>query len=282
METGMIRKIAKETIPVCDAVIGCNGVGVCWMNEKIIVGICEDERKDAEHIYRICVQYLNARKITGQFHFFSNGKEVLQYCEDKEKSRIDLLFLDIEMPQMDGIEVKNRLLRQRNIWRITFVSGHLENVFDAYGLKTIGFIPKPVAVEKIQKAIATVMLELREKKSFLISDIANAKRNVNAEDILYLKADGSYTEIYVMDEKRNQVQMILCTKKLGVLEKEWEDSFLIRVHKTYMVNLPNVMSIDQAITIREVSQKIPIGRKYKEETRRQYIQFGKEIVRSRL
>lgn len=76
------------------------------------------------------------------FYLFQSAEEVLYYCENMKNKRIDILFLDIEMPGMDGICLKNKLVDSPLIWRILFTTYYREKVFDAFGLKTIGFLLK--------------------------------------------------------------------------------------------------------------------------------------------
>lgn len=252
------------------------------MKNGIVIGICEDKKEDLERLKSICVKYMKNEDISFRILEFYDGKKVLDYCFDSENERIDLLYLDIEMPGMDGIKLKEFLLKQRKIWRIVFASSHLENVYDAYSLKTIGFIPKPVSDDKVVKALTDVLNDLRTQKILVLKDNSNRKRFIDIDDVLYLKADGSYTEIYVNSEQCGKVEMILHTKKMGELEREWSDKCFVRVHKTYMVNLRNILKIEKEIEIRNTTVKIPIGRKYREQVKNRYFEFGKDVITSRI
>lgn len=114
---------------------------------KFNIGICDDMKEEAENIKNLCEEFFMKSEWNSSFILFSDGEEVLNY----DGERIDLLFLDIEMKEKDGIEVLRELEHSKIVWKVVFVSRHQESVFDAFGIKTLGFEKKPVKYEKIEK-----------------------------------------------------------------------------------------------------------------------------------
>ncbi len=245
------------------------------------IGICDDHAEVRNLILQLCEKYF---KDSDKEHFyleFSSGEEVLKYCENKDNFRIDLLLLDIEMDGISGIELKDKAIKQDLILRIAFVSSHTEDIFDAYGTKTIGFIPKPPVYNNIKKVLDITIDELRENVVITISGYKGDIIEIKLDDILYLKADGSCTEIYTYNSILNDTY-ILSTKKLGEIENELSEFSIIRVHKSYLVNIANVLEINSQVILRDNLVQIPIGRRYKENTKRKFYQFGKNRIRKRL
>lgn len=120
----------------------------------MLIGICDDKPKEISIVEDICKKCLNGNSECSYIHF-NSGREVLDYSKNKENSRIDLLFLDIEMDEMDGIVVKNELMKNNMIWRIVFVTGVDQKEVDAFGLKVIGYIQKPATQERINRYICS-------------------------------------------------------------------------------------------------------------------------------
>lgn len=249
----------------------------------MVIGICDDLAQDRKRIYEFCEAFLSVENIDHQYRMFASGEEVLEYCKQKDQERIDLLFLDIELGAIDGIQVKDRILRQDMVWRIVFVSGNKDKVFLSFGLKTLGFLVKPAEEEDIAKSIRMVLEDLKEDVLVKIADSKTAAtRYVKLEDIEYFVADGNYTKIVLHTDEDAQEDYILVTKKIGELEQEYSGFPILRVHKSYMVNMVNVVGITGEITLRDSTDKIPVGRTFKDVVKRKYMEFGKEKVRGRI
>lgn len=129
-----------------------------------------------------------------------------------------------------------------------------------------------MALADIKENVEIEINSLSEKQSLILK----------LEDILYFEGDRNYTKLYISNHLKGDEKYKLLTKKIGELEKELKKYSIIRVHKSYMVNLHKVMSVEQNITLMGTEEKIPIGRAYKEEVRNRFIEFAKEKVRLRI
>ena len=167
------------------------------------IGICDDQNEVRDLIFKLCEKYFESHNEEHFYLEFVSGEEVIQYCENKDNCRIDLLLLDIEMDGISGIELKDMVIKQNMILRIAFVSSHTEDIFDAYGTKTIGFIPKPPIYNNIKKVLDITLDELRENVVIIIKGYKGDIIEIKLDDILYLKADGSCTEIYTYNSILN-------------------------------------------------------------------------------
>lgn len=248
----------------------------------IRVGICDDNEKDRQRIYTLCEKYFEEDKIEHEYFFFTSGEEVLGYCEKEKGRRIDLLFLDVEMEGISGIKVKDRVLREDMIWRIVFVSSYKEEVYNSFGLKTIGFEVKPISKERVNKWIRVVLEDMKADVLLNFKDISGAEHYVRMEDIEYFAADGNCTRVFLHNCTGRENKSLLIFKKIGELEKELAQYPIIRVHKSYMVNLENVMDIRDEVSLRDMQQKVPVGRTYKESSICKYREYGRNKMRKRL
>lgn len=247
----------------------------------IHIGICDDIDRERQHIYDICEEYFKEIKDEHEYTFFQKSEDVLAYCDSGNK-RIDLLFLDIELPGLSGIELKDAILTENTIWRIAFVSSHEESILGAFSKKTIGFICKPADKDKVIKMIKIVMDELNENVVLSIRDLNGNAYNIEVKDIIYMKAAGSYTEIVTFSSVNQMNRYILSTRKIGDLQKEMKEHSIIRVHKSYMVNLLHVLEIGQNVVLYNGLIELPVGRVYKEAARKKYLEFGRTIMRNRI
>ena len=230
------------------------------MDINLTIAICDDENNIHDTIKGYCNDFFGECAEIQYVDFF-DGNEVIEYCKD-ENIKIHLLFLDIEMKTVNGLDVMNALMNESQIWRIAFVSSHTESILDTFSIKTIGFIPKPMEETRIAKVLNSVVEEYQENRT--IEVIAGKwTKLIRYEDIVYLKADGSYTEVYTY--AKGEVVRYTMAKKLGVIEKELNDNIFLRAHKSFIVNAEFVTGNKNEITLANIQSPIPIGRKYKNE-----------------
>lgn len=195
--------------------------------------------------------------------------ELIKSCEDAVEAfklirdeHIDLVFLDIEMPKMDGME----MLRNLNpLPQIIFVTAHAEYAVESYEYNVTDFIQKPISAARFLKAIDKAVSRFEEKRAnitekdktiFIKTDSKLVQ--INTEDILYVEALGNYMRLYTTGGKYT----ILSTMK-DIAAKLSSDDF-VRVHRSFIVRLDKIESIeDQFIIIQ--GKQISIGKAYKDE-----------------
>ena len=246
------------------------------------IGICDDFIEVCQSIFNLCEEYFKKNTMKHEYVFFHSGEEVLSYCEINNNHYIDILFLDVEMQGISGIDLIKEVLWQDKIARIVFVTNHSESIYNTFSRKTIGFIPKPPSQEKITKMLLITIDEIEENIVLKIRDYDGKFTDIYMEDIVYLKASGSYTEIVTRGSENVLREFILSTKKMGDLEKEMRSYPIIRVHKSYMVNLASVIDFREKILLQNLSMEIPVGRIYKENAKIKYLQYVKNRIKKRL
>lgn len=243
------------------------------------IGICDDCMEVRNEIREICENFAEKQGIGFHYWEFLNGETVLDYCQSREEGKLDLLFLDIEMDGMNGISVKEALADNAAVFRIAFVTSHEEKVWDAFGKKTIGFLKKPVNCNGIEKMLRIVLKEYEENMEIIIRGYCRESYRVQLEDIVYLKAEGSYTEIVCVGQEK---KVPLVCKKLGELEKELNGVSIIRIHKSYLVNLVNVVDVENGVRLLGKEEVLPVGRSYKASVKTAFLSYGRNRMRKRL
>ena len=227
----------------------------------MIVGICDDEKICIERTLECLEQAKKELCMDFKCITFSSGEELL-----KSKEHMDILFLDVEMDGISGIEAMKQLEEKDNVNYIIFASSHSEYVFDSFGFKTMGFLCKPIAYDKFIKEVKKILNKL--------ANVEPIEINVDGKNVLISPDD----IMYVLGE-RNYVRVV--TRQNEYLTygnmKSWEEklikSSVIRVHKSYLVNLKYITNISDVATFINISDEIPVGRKYKEEARGKYKEY---------
>ncbi len=183
---------------------------------------------------------------------------------------ITLLFLDIEMDDISGIEVK-RILEQKNVHTfIVFNTMHQELMSEAFGCNVISFITKPFSKHMIQRSI--------EKAAFLTKDYfpihLDEKVVLACGDILYLHAEDKYTIFYTLAGESFSTR-----KPLKEWCEELEELGFARVSRSAMINMKYYVAVHGKNVVLQQKTELPISRRYINPLKQQFQNYMLQMMR---
>lgn len=236
------------------------------------IGICDDEALIRKFIHKNIDTFFSDK--TGEYNVveFSDGNDFLRWI-DKEASTIDLLFLDIEMPGKDGISIKDMLEKNDNVERIVFVTSHIENMQDAFGLKVVGFLIKPVSDEDICRRLKDNYNDYLNDKVIQIDN----ENYIKESQISYIKSEGIYCDIFLI----NGESIKTVRNSLAAYKKNLGDSF-IQVHRSYLINACDVKRNEKNQVMLSNDVQVPIGRSYKKIFQESYRNIAMKRAKGRM
>jgi DNA-binding LytR/AlgR family response regulator len=158
----------------------------------------------------------------------------------------DVIFLDVEMPGLTGIEAA-RLVRERpESPAVVFVTAHERYAVDAFAVEATDYLLKPVEPERLERVVERLS-KRRPSRAATVEKVpvvsAGKTVLVDFDAIHYVQADGDYSRVHTYDRS------YLCTASLRELEDRLPDGF-VRIHRSYVVNLSKVSSVRRAGTDR--------------------------------
>ena len=192
--------------------------------------------------------------------------ELVGVCEDAiqlnnqlKSQQADLLFLDIEMPYMTGIELLNSL---SNPPKVIITSAYAEYAIKGYDLEVSDYLLKPISFDRFLKAVNKVYDQLISSQTPVVQDYLFVKTSLKLEKIRFndmrsIEGVENYVAIYTSDGK-----IITHTTLRTILQKLPPERF-VQVHKSYLVNIDKIDSIEGNL-LGIGKNKIPLSRTYKE------------------
>ena len=210
---------------------------------KLTSIIVEDEETSRDILKNYLKKYCPNVTVLGEA---SNIEEALVLIRN---NALDLVFLDVEMPYGNAFDLLDKV-GDINFETI-FVTAYNHYAIDALNAHASYYLMKPISIDELIKAVDYVT-EIRTKEHALQDEVLVPKTNfvsgkitipqqngfevINTADILYCKADDNYTEIYLNNNKKK-----LVSKTLKYFEEALTDSSFARVHKSYLVNVNEVV-----------------------------------------
>ena len=193
-----------------------------------------------------------------QLELVASCKNSEEGLEVVEKEHIDVIFLDIQMPDVSGINLVKSL---KNPPLIVFTTAYDQYAVDGFEVSAIDYLLKPISPERFNIAVEKVkyILETRPKNDqflFIRADYQDVRVYFN--EILYIEGLKDYVRIVTKDKR-----IITLMNIKGILTKLPEKQF-IRIHKSYIVALDKVDSIKSGFVIIG-DKEIPIGLTFKDE-----------------
>lgn len=228
-----------------------------------------DDEKDASTALKLLLQKT------------CTGVEIAHVCESVmeaakilKKEKMDIVFLDIEMPGSTGFDLLE--LMERDEVYVIVITAHDEYAIKAIKTGVKDYILKPIDPDELVAAVQEAKRYLFEKRNGHAISPVNLTIPVststgliilNKEDVVYIRADGRYSELTCSDGKHYTV-----CKNIGEYEEELKQDKFFRVHKSYLVNCRHVVKInssDGGFAMMSNSKEIEISKRKKAE----FIQF---------
>lgn len=177
---------------------------------------------------------------------------------------VDLLFLDIKMPQITGIDFLKTL---KNPPAVIITTAYREYAIEGYDLDLVDYLLKPITFDRffkavdrylrLKKPVAKPEISAPAIQQFLHIKAGGKFHNLNKEELLYVESLKDYIVIHCTDKK------ITAKYKIGDLEEELGETVFLRIHRSFIVNLKKVTAFT-AYDVEIGSKELPIGASYKE------------------
>jgi two-component system response regulator LytT len=195
---------------------------------------------------------------------FSNPLDAMEFLS---REQIDLIFLDVQMPDLTGIEFTRTL---KNRPKIIFTTAYAKYALEGFKLEVVDYLLKPFNYEEflmaVRKAQHLISLEKKAMKhieaddEFLFLKSEYKIRRINFNDIKYIEGLKDYVKVYTVHENKP----ILSLTSLKALESKLPENKFMRVHRSFIVNLEKINTIERSrIVFGKVY--IPVSEQYKEK-----------------
>jgi len=193
----------------------------------------------------------------------SSCKSVFEALEVLRSEKVDLIFLDINMPGLTGLDLVKTL---DNPPAIIFVTAFPEHAVEGFDLDALDYLLKPVRFERFLKAVNKAFLKNSQSSDPSDLEVITIRADkklfpVNVTDIQFIRAYGDYLRIYCTDKN------LVTHETIKNMEEKLPKNTFARIHKSYIVNIYHIKYIEGNM-VAIANEKLPLGRSFKEEVLR--------------
>lgn len=230
----------------------------------LTIAICDDDRIFGHHVRNEIKRILDTAHVVHSISLFQTGERLL------DAGFFDIVFLDIEMGGLNGIETAERLRSMHHSSRIIFVTSHKKYVFSAFDVAATHYLLKPLDTKMLEKVLIRILQELTTGAEYCYT----VKCGTQVHRVPF--AQILYAEIFGRNIMLHTTQGVFTFNgRMEELEQVFPKQFF-RCHKSYLVNLAMVTRYDKETALLQREKTVPIARRKSAEFRTAFLAFLQE------
>lgn len=221
--------------------------------------ICDDEQKMLSDIAKLTTEIIKDCDIST----YQNGRELITVLKDQV---CDILLLDIDMPELNGLDIARALSDMTAKPLLIFVTSHDELVYDSLQFHPFGFVRKSHLTRELPKMLDDAVNEISGKDKHFCFHSSKGDVKMKLDDIRYFESDGNYIKLFASEEYRFR-------DTLSSLENTLSENGFVRIHKGFLVNQSAVKIINSDECVLSDNVRLPVGRSYSEAARKRLMRY---------
>ena len=228
---------------------------------KYKIAICDDDQNQIEYLTSIVTSWSAREGHTCEIRNFASAEAFLfEYEEDKA---YDILLLDVEMKNMNGIDLAKCIRKDNNRVEIIFITSHFEFVGEGYEVDALHYLIKPISTEKLTQVLTKAGEKLAVESSSVVIACEGETVKLYETDIFYVEAFLHYIVIHTKDKEYK------IKENISVFENKVSDAFY-RVHRSYLVSLKHITRISRT-SVNVGNIELPLSRGKYDDINRAFI-----------
>lgn len=231
---------------------------------KYKIAICDDEQNQIEYITSIVTSWSAHAGHSCEIRTFASAEAFLfEYEEDKA---YDILLLDVEMKNMNGIELAKRIRKDNNRAEIIFITSHFEFVGEGYEVDALHYLIKPISAEKLTQVLTKAAEKISAEPPSVVISCESETVKLYEADILYAESFLHYIVIHTKDKEYK------IKENISVFENRVSDDFY-RIHRSYLVSLKHITRISRT-SVNIGNTELPLSRGKYDDINRAFIEHN--------
>ncbi len=221
------------------------------------IAICDDERSDLEGFAERIGMLTRKYNIAADLEYFDNGKQLLFHLDDNINPP-NIIYLDIFLPGISGIQTAKELRKRNYLGEIIFISNSDRYAFEAFDVDALNYIVKPTMQEDKFEEVFLKATQRAAKKVREVITVSCAGENkvIPIADILYFEVSKYVVTVYFGEESFEFYST------LGKIENGMIGKGFVRVHRSFLVSQKHIREMNRQEIVLSNGAIVPVGRSY--------------------
>jgi len=233
----------------------------------LYIAVCDDEKYISDKIKSMVSEFFCRKNIDIVIAQFSSGKELLKY-----DGIIDILFLDIQMEDIDGMETARKLRSRKFKGALIFITILKEMVFQSFEVQAYDYLVKPIEPSLFEKTMERLLASMKNaSEASLLVQKGYESSIILFEDIVYCEIIDRKIYLHLASS-----EILDFYDRIEKLEKRLDSRFY-RCHRSYLINLQYLRSYKNGTAYMENGKEIPVSRLRSKEFSDVILQYMKEL-----
>lgn len=229
------------------------------------IAICDDDKMICAQIENIILEYQKCFQKNIDIQVYYTGESLLHEIEKNNSNNIDLIFLDIELFKLSGIDIATIIRKQFNNHRIqiVYISGYPQYAMDLFNSHPLNFLVKPINPQNVIENIELCYKLLSKENHYFSYKTKFTTKKIPLHEIIYFESNDRKITIFTKDGTDTFYA------KLGNLYEELKENRFLLIHKSYLVNYTHIKFLHYEYVILENNTELPISQKRRKIIREQ-------------
>ena len=220
----------------------------------ISICICDDDVNDTKHYIELMQSITKNISITN----FSSGKSLLFNCDKNNINQFDIIFMDVEMEEINGIETMKIMRKLGYSGELIYLTTIQDYVFDSFDTAPLNYLLKFDSPDKFKTVFETALASIYKKNiSIFTFNSKTIQYNIKISEIVYLESKGRKLFLHMQDS-----QVYNCYMKLPNALKQLQNNHFIRIHNSFAINSFYIIGVKNNVVYLQDNIELPISRTF--------------------
>lgn len=232
------------------------------------IAICDDSRVDVEQLEAALGAFCGYQIV---YDVYFSAVKLLEDTV-RHKENYHLYIFDIEMPDMTGLELAEKIRQSGSKALFVFLTSYSQYVMDAFDVFTFAYIQKPVTTEKLEPVLSRAVHYLEMVKQDFVFHFRKNQFRVSYGDILYIEKRGRQAVIHTIQENYK------ANMTVNAIWEQLDSRVFIHIHVSYIVNMEHLRSIEGDEVVMDNGERLLVARAHMQELKEKHMEFVRRTI----